>query len=117
MRPIAIRALIVVGFLGADCTDVGAADAQTSSNRLCAFKLEGQIIAGDYDRLAGLIARSHPDIRDGERAITLCLKSNGGSYGEGLKLAELVYNSGFSTLVADGLSAFPLAPSSLWRAL
>ena len=106
MRPTAIRALIVVGLLGAGCTDVCAADVQTSSDRLCAYKLAGQIIAGDYDKLTGLIARSHPDIRDGERAITLCLKSNGGSYGEGLKLAELVYKSGFSTLVADGSECF-----------
>jgi hypothetical protein len=100
-----IRAFVALVLLSGENVVVHAADIQASTDKLCAFKLEGKIIAGDYDHLAILIAHSHLDPLD-ERTATICLKSNGGSYDEGVKLAELIYNSGMSTLVADGSECF-----------
>ena len=100
-----IRALVAVVFLGGGLVQGRAADIQASKDPLCAFKLEGAIASGDHDRLAGLIARSRLDPLD-ERTSTLCLKSPGGSYTEGLKISELIYNRGVSTAVADGSECF-----------
>jgi len=82
-----------------------AAEIRETNNKLCAFALEGAIVAGDYDRLSGLITRSRLDDLD-ERTVSLCLKSAGGSYVEGLKIAELIYSQGLSTVVADGSECF-----------
>jgi hypothetical protein len=82
-----------------------AAEISGTNNKLCAFSLEGTIVAGDRDRLSALIARSHLDEWN-ERTLSLCLKSAGGSYVESLKLAELIYSRGLSTVVADGSECF-----------
>jgi hypothetical protein len=37
-----------------------AAQIQASDNKLCAFKLDGLITPGDYDRLAYLMGMSRP---------------------------------------------------------
>jgi hypothetical protein len=78
-----------------------AADIKASNDAICAFRLEGAIVLGDHDRLANLIARSRLDPLN-ERTSALCLESLGGSYSEGLKIAELVYSRGISTVVVDG---------------
>jgi hypothetical protein len=82
-----------------------SADISTNNDRLCAFRLEGEIVRGDYDRLNSLIARATLD-ELGERTGTLCLNSRGGSLSEGLKIAELIYTKGMSTLIADGSKCF-----------
>jgi hypothetical protein len=82
-----------------------AANVQTTNDELCAFKLEGNIVDGDHDRLAGLISHSYIE-RCNTRMHSVCLKSNGGSYAEGLKIAEFVYNRGLVTVVADGAQCF-----------
>jgi len=101
----ATRAFLGVVFLGGGLAHGLAADIQTSNDKLCAFKLEGAIASGDHDRLADLFAHSHLDPLD-ERTTTLCLKSFGGLYDEALKISELLYSHGVSTVVADGSECF-----------
>jgi len=100
-----IWALVAVILLGSGSSTVHAADIRASNDELCLFKLQGEIIPGDYDRFANLIAHSHPDSLD-ERTRTICLKSPGGSYNEALKVSELIYKSGISTLIEDGFACF-----------
>ncbi len=100
-----IWVLVAVILLGSGSTTVHAADIRASNDELCGFKLQGEIVSGDYDRFANLIAHSKLDPLD-ERSGTLCLKSSGGLYSEGLKIAELIYRSGVSTLIADGSQCF-----------
>jgi hypothetical protein len=82
-----------------------AANIQNSDNKLCAFGLDGPITKGDSDRLSIAISRGHIDQYD-ERTSSVCLKSNGGSYVEGLKIAELVYNRGLSTVIEYGSECY-----------
>jgi len=82
-----------------------AADVQKSNDKLCAFKLEGPISAGDADRLSSAISQSHVDPYD-ERTGSLCLKSNGGSYAEALKIADLIFERGLSTVVEFGSECY-----------
>ena len=42
----------------AACANVHAATIQETNNKHCAFKLEGIIPVGDYDRLSNLISRN-----------------------------------------------------------
>jgi len=98
---LAKQILTAVISLIAACIAARAADIQSSKDKLCAFKLEGAITSGDYDRLANLITQSRLDPLD-ERTNSLCLKSSGGSYSEGLKISELIYSRGLSTVVTDG---------------
>jgi len=79
---------------------VHAADLQPSNSEVCAFSLEGQIVAGDRDHLAALVNGSRLNSLD-ERTMTICLNSSGGSFDEAIKLSELIYDRGLSTLIAD----------------
>jgi hypothetical protein len=97
--------LVVVALLGGELGQGRAADIQTSQDTPCAFKLDGTITSGDHDRLAAVIAGSRLDPLD-DRTTALCLKSPGGSYTEGLKISELIYNRGISTIVVDGTECF-----------
>jgi hypothetical protein len=81
------------------------AEIQLTNDPLCAFKLEGAIVPGDGDHLAQLINRSRREELD-ERTNTLCLTSPGGSYDEGIKISELIYTHGISTVVADGSECY-----------
>lgn len=87
------------------CADVHAADIRKSDSEICAFSLEGPIAAGDTDRLSQLISNSQLNDLDA-RTLAVCLKSNGGSYFEGLKLAELIYRTGLNTVVTSGSQCF-----------
>ena len=84
---------------------VDAADIQNTDNKLCAFGLDGPITKGDADRLTAAISSSHIN-QYNERTSSVCLKSNGGSYVEGLKIAELVYNRGLSTVIEYGSECY-----------
>src|SRR5262245_46270915 len=64
-----------------------AADIQETNNKLCAFRLDGIISKGDFDKTFQLINRnlSRIDKLD-ERTRTVCLKSVGGLYVEAVKI-------------------------------
>jgi hypothetical protein len=106
MSPIG-RFLIAVLLLAVASTGVRAAHIQVTNNKLCAFSLDGTISAGDYDQFANLISlnRSRMAPLD-ERTSTICLKSLGGSYVEALKIAELMYGRGISTVIEYGSECF-----------
>jgi hypothetical protein len=101
-----IFAALVLVLLAGSSAAVRAANIQASDDQLCAFKLEGEIIQGDNDRLVSLVKHSHFEPLSGERTSTICLKSPGGSLIEGLKIAETIYTNDMSTLVADGSRCF-----------
>jgi hypothetical protein len=79
---------VTIVLLAYGVVNSGAADIKSTNDPLCAFRLDGEIIPGDRDRLAELIAHSRRDKND-ERTSALCLRSPGGSYDEGIKLSEL----------------------------
>ncbi|MHB8271807.1 COG3904 family protein [Bradyrhizobium sp.] len=88
-------------------TNLFAADIKETSNRLCAFSLNGNVVPGDFDRLSNLISKNQSAFDNlDERTSTVCLKSLGGSYSEGLKIAELIYSHGISTLIESGSECF-----------
>src|SRR5436853_5617165 len=82
-----------------------SADIQQTGNKLCAFSLDGPIVNGDSNKLRNAISRSRIDRYD-ERTFSICLKSNGGSYAEGLKVAELVFSRGLSTVIEYGSECY-----------
>src|SRR5260370_2410509 len=100
-----IKGLLLSAVVLVASSHASAADILQTNSKLCAFALEGPIVFGDYDRLAGLIARSPLDNLN-ERTVSICLKSMGGSYIEGLKVGGLIYRRGLSTVVADGSECF-----------
>lgn len=100
-----VRLLVAFVVLIVARLDVYAADVQISNDKLCAFKLDGPISVGDANQLATAISRSRIDASD-ERTSSLCLRSNGGSYAEGLKLAEVVFNRGLSTVIEYGSECY-----------
>lgn len=91
--------------LSAVCANAQAADIQQTGNKLCAFKLEGAISAGDYDNFSKVISQNAIELYS-ERTSAICLKSDGGSYAEALKLSELIYNRGISTVIEYGSECF-----------
>jgi hypothetical protein len=86
-------------------TAAHAANIQLSDEKLCAFRINGPIVAGDANQLATAISGSHIDRLD-ERTGSVCLESNGGSYAEGLKIAELLYTNGLSTVIQFGSKCY-----------
>ena len=93
-----------------------AANIRDTDNELCAFQLDGEIRAGDSRGFASMM-KSHQStieinkdwtrIREwDERQTTVCLNSPGGSFVEGLAIAEMIYNNGLSTLVENGSKCF-----------
>ena len=66
-----------------------AADIQESSNKLCAFRLDGGVVRGDFDKFSSLVQRNIPFDEYDQRTSSVCLKSPGGSFDEGLKLLNL----------------------------
>lgn len=84
-----------------------AATITTSEKTFCAFALEGNIVDGDSGRLSLLVATSAAQISGlNERSGSICLSSNGGSYSEGLKIAEIIFGRGLSTVVESGARCF-----------
>jgi hypothetical protein len=101
----AISPFIAIILLASGVAEGHATNIQASDEKLCAFKLEGLIAPGDHDRLADLIGHSRLNPYD-ERTNALCLKSSGGSYDEGIKISELIYSNGISTVVPDDAECF-----------
>ncbi|MEH2622016.1 hypothetical protein V1292_000071 [Bradyrhizobium sp. AZCC 1719] len=82
-----------------------AANVQNSNNKLCAFSIEGPITKGDSNTLAAVISKARIDQYD-ERTSSICLKSNGGSYVEGLKISEIIFDRGLSTVIESGAECY-----------
>lgn len=104
---------LAIGCFG---TTTHAADIRETDDKLCAFRLYGEILSGDSLKFSLMIQRNESTIeinkdvnriRDWEdRLTTVCLNSPGGSFDEGLSVAELIYNNGLSTLVENGSECF-----------
>lgn len=99
--------LLAVGLLATPCSDLHAATIRQTSDKRCAFNLEGQIVSGDFDTFARLVQRNLPGFDQyDQRTSSLCLKSPGGSFSEGVKIAELVYQRGMTTVIEYGSECF-----------
>lgn len=62
--------------------------------------LSGTILPGDYDKLKALTDPYRPDPAPStDSPVLLILNSGGGDFFEGVKIAEMVWHRGFSTLV------------------
>ena len=96
--------LVAVLLIGANSI-VHAANIQISNKKLCALSLEGPVSKGDADQLSAAISQSHIN-PDDERTGSVCLKSNGGSYAEGMRIAELVFRHGLSTVIEYGSECY-----------
>lgn len=74
-----------------------------SNNDVCVLQLEGEIVAGDFERFMQLAATNFKGV-DGESssADTICLNSPGGSVLEGVKLAKQFYKQGVGTVIPAG---------------
>lgn len=68
------------------------------------YRLEGEISAGDADRLAGLISQAEP------RPDTLILQSPGGSVQDALALGRVIRREGISTQMLAGEFCYSACP-------
>ncbi|MBR0800010.1 DUF1311 domain-containing protein [Bradyrhizobium jicamae] len=64
----------------------------------CQLRMDGEIVAGDFDKFRKKLPRDYPPIEMGP---TLCLNSPGGDFVEGLNIARFV-SGGISTSIAAG---------------
>ncbi|MEM9911392.1 MAG: hypothetical protein AAF922_11480 [Pseudomonadota bacterium] len=118
-----VFAFLAVVALWADPSVVGAANIFVSgpmkmdASTGCSISLSGQIETGDVAALSQIVDPviaeddNYPDFRTGAQ-IVLCLQSTGGSFLEGLRLAEYVSEKAITTKVIPGgtcLSACALA--------
>jgi hypothetical protein len=104
-RSSALQLLLSLLVLASSHLYATSATIQPSDDVLCALKLEGPIVEGDSERLSAVVASSRLDPLD-ERTTSICLKSNGGSYSEGLKIAQLLFDRGLSTVIEFGSSCY-----------
>jgi hypothetical protein len=74
-------------------------DANVFQPSDCNIKLSGPIVAGDAEKLKAFGTRGEGKIR---LMGTLCLDSPGGSYKEGLAIAELLLDQELTTIVTTG---------------
>jgi hypothetical protein len=65
----------------------------------CTIQLSGPIVAGDAQKLKALGRQNEGKLR---LSGTLCLDSPGGSYKEGIAIAELLLDQGLTTIVTSG---------------
>lgn len=113
-----LHILPIMSVIAAVSATAHAADIRTSDDKLCAFKLDGEIIPGDFDKLLNIFVRNADKFDQfDERTESICLKSIGGSYVEALKIAELIYKKSLSTVVEYASECSLLARSFLWQVL
>jgi len=103
MRPI-INFCAFVGLLSSWLVlvpNVTAAEIRVGKTGLCSFSIEGEIVAGDFDRLLKL--QNLIVISNGESTsqTIACLNSPGGNLYEGLKIAKFFYEKGVGTYVGE----------------
>jgi hypothetical protein len=107
IRTLARPLLVSAGLLAAACVDLHAATIQETNNKRCAFSLEGTISSGDFDKFSLIVQRNLARFDElHERTSSICLKSPGGSYGEALKISELLYERGISAVIEYGSECF-----------
>jgi hypothetical protein len=97
--------LLTVVVLISPTLKASSADIENSGKKLCAFDLSGPIMTGDFNKLSAIVSTAKITPND-ERTSAICLKSNGGSYAEGLKIAELIYLRGLSTVIEYGSECY-----------
>ena len=88
-----------------------AAEIQFVGSEECTVRLTGPISRGDRDKVrAGLqeASRQQDETGSGEyiKNMIVCLNSPGGSYDEGLKLAQYFIEQALQTYVEDGASCY-----------
>lgn len=71
---------------------------------ICNVALEGPIVRGDLDLLKQLLAPLRPDTFD--HTPRLCLDSPGGSYSEGLAIAQYLMENNVGTAIAGGAKCY-----------
>jgi hypothetical protein len=106
MIPAIRQAATLIAIMAFAWSTAHAANIQYTNANVCAFRLEGRVVDGDFQRLRQLVIRRLPFDRLDERAASLCLKSEGGLYDEALKIAELIYDQSMSTVVEYGSECF-----------
>lgn len=83
-----------------------AADIRTSTNPNCEISLSGQIVQGDFDRIARLIdeayAKTDQTVASEGPQVRVCLNSPGGSLNEAAKIGNLLLDRWVGTVVDDG---------------
>jgi len=102
-----VLALLLAGLVS---TGASAAQIRATPDGECPLELSGPIGRGDANELAGLIdatgiaSYDADSIQAGEQSI--CLNSNGGSFSEGLEIANLLRAKGIGTRVTAGSRCF-----------
>ncbi|WJS04453.1 PAN domain-containing protein [Roseibium aggregatum] len=87
------RCLVFILFCLA-ATVAKAADVFPSNAEGCDYHLRGQIVSGDAEKLKVLPINS--------QGITLCLDSPGGSFAEGKRLFDTIWDQDIATMVRSG---------------
>lgn len=92
---VGIRALLIIV---CDLWLIGSSHAATITplNSRCQLLLSGPIQAGDAAQLIAALQQKDPEVE-----LSLCLHSGGGSFDEGVKLAQAIFENGVSTVVDD----------------
>ncbi len=95
------RCLVFILFCLA-ATVAKAADVFPSNAEGCDYHLRGQIVSGDAEKLKVLPINS--------QGITLCLDSPGGSFAEGKRLFDTIWDQDIATMVLRENGANPPVP-------
>lgn len=100
---------VLIAFLCFASSQAYGATITKSENDLCVLKLEGEILAGDFDQFQRLAAIEFKGV-DGESssADTICLNSPGGSLLEGVRLAEHFYKNGVGTVIGEDAECYSI---------
>lgn len=86
---------------------INAAEVRTSERSACVIELVGEIVSGDYDKVAALARTSFPDdVVESTVANTICLDSPGGNLYEAVQLAKLFFEEGIGTVVDAGQECY-----------
>jgi hypothetical protein len=99
----AVALLVSAAAWAADIVILSAATATSKDEPFCNVRLSGPIVAGDNKKVESAFGAVSQ--RSGEwsgnplAAITLCLNSPGGSYAEGLQIANFLLERHLSTMI------------------
>ncbi len=100
---VSVLGLLLAAVVMAFVAPARSAEIKLGSSSDCQILLNGPIEAGDADRLAAAFDAVPSD----GGHVTLCLNSRGGSYGEGLRMIELVLKrTNVTTVVDQGAECF-----------
>jgi hypothetical protein len=84
-----------------------AANISLSDDPMCTLILQGEIVSGDVDRFTEIASKTFPEhVAESTAQNTVCLDSPGGSYIEGVLLAELFYEQGIGTVIGPNHTCY-----------